>query len=1342
MANTIVLCENNQSMEDENNDLEDGEIEDDDDDVIIESEIPPKDSTNPPKSEAKNDNKKETVNSEGIVSVDLSKNDKDKDKDSRSSRRERRAERADRHKSRKRNSAEAEDDWAGNVEKAIASIIKKEKKSGKTDDELSEEDESSDEKRRGKKRRRREKERRKKRRKSVEEKVPDILPPRYPSPPEDEIDEDEMLCIRGGSPKPVAAPLPLVPPPIIMSPLPFPEDGPFGPNQFDMYDSGSSEYDSDYQDRKRSFERDRDRKRDRDKKREGSRRDRKSKSDKNRERRPEKNRPVLQDSNSICLFYMQGKCHKGEECQYSHAAMPPMKLELCKFYLMDCCAKRDKCLYMHSEFPCKYYHTGLRCVQGERGQCKFAHGGPLNENLKQVLLKHLESAPKEILGDFPRLSREGAHSLVNATQKKLNHEYNNDGNNTSSSTSGIPSLFDINVSIPKELVSNLNDQENKCNDNNHKGTTKSPRSRPSRWGSEKEQVDVSQLVAQMNQQQSNYNNVPQSVFDNLNAQDQQKIQMYNMSFKFPGFYSDKGDQDMRIVSNGDVDMRALPPTLPKPINVDSDSQNNDTDHTNPPSPETHSENKIRDNVEKTEEEKALTDQDMRLLPTLLPAPLPTVTNENSSPSTMKNYVQAENHAESDNGLEEERDLEIDEPPEDESLKIDMNDDDEPENSPIKQEKNETDDLPSNLPLKQRELFMRIKAQQKENLFKEEKNESDDDIGQDENWYSDEDDEENSAPLSNVLKNLGNKDNNETKKSEQKNLKDVDLRPAEIKPGVIEPLTLQSGSNLMNKLSELSKVDISAEVTKLLSLVKNQANQSLQQSTNSTTNSSTTTTTTPLLDPRSQSSQDPRDPRHRGSSNTENKATDSKTTSSSSSTVNSDPRMKRKTSSDSRESTTKIIPKISIYELGTIDRSTSPTENRQDTDLRNLSDVRMRDSDLRVSNYGDTDLRPGGRSDVDLRQLNLPFKPIENYVPATEIEASISSHPPIPYRVHVCYIPRPDYSGLKLSAKDAQSSADPRIRKIFRLSTTPKVINEIASPEPSTPASPPSSQSTQSNPSILSPKSSDPRRADPRMQRKLSNTEPKDVSQPQQQQTTSNIPLEQMAMINGTNLDYNQQMQLLQNSTFYQGLNNNQKLILNQAISSQKSEQNSLQNDPILAAVLANLGLTNNPLNTNSILNPALGLMSLLNLSSNLNTPLVQPSLLGPGPTPLMANLGALGPSNDFNMGGFGVPGNQGTGLLGHSPYQNNMSGPPGNDFQFNNDQFFGGMEFGNNGGNKRNDRGYRGDRQNRRGRGGGGGGGNWNSGSGGRHGGNNRGNFQSRSARSNNRTNNRSRTPP
>lgn len=55
---------------------------------------------------------------------------------------------------------------------------------------------------------------------------------------------------------------------------------------------------------------------------------------------------------------MEGKCSRGSDCPYSHAALPPRKMELCKFYLMDCCAKKEKCLYLHKDFPCKFFHTG------------------------------------------------------------------------------------------------------------------------------------------------------------------------------------------------------------------------------------------------------------------------------------------------------------------------------------------------------------------------------------------------------------------------------------------------------------------------------------------------------------------------------------------------------------------------------------------------------------------------------------------------------------------------------------------------------------------------------------------------------------------------------------------------------------------------------------------------------------------------------------------------------------------------------------------------------------------------------------------------------------------------
>ena len=101
---------------------------------------------------------------------------------------------------------------------------------------------------------------------------------------------------------------------------------------------------------------------------------------------------------------------------FSHDAEPPKIMELCKFYLFERCAKREKCLYLHKGFPCKYFHTGQRCLDTDE-TCIFSHS-PLNEETRAILLKHLESAPKEILGDFPRMTRNQAMQLIYNTEAK------------------------------------------------------------------------------------------------------------------------------------------------------------------------------------------------------------------------------------------------------------------------------------------------------------------------------------------------------------------------------------------------------------------------------------------------------------------------------------------------------------------------------------------------------------------------------------------------------------------------------------------------------------------------------------------------------------------------------------------------------------------------------------------------------------------------------------------------------------------------------------------------------------------------------------------------------------
>lgn len=140
--------------------------------------------------------------------------------------------------------------------------------------------------------------------------------------------------------------------------------------------------------------------------------------ERHRERnRRDKDKRKQPKSNEICSLFMQGKCPKSpENCMFSHDAEPPKIMELCKFYLFERCAKKEKCLYLHKGFPCKYFHTGTRCLDSAE-TCKFSHE-PLTDEIRAILLKHLEMAPKEILGDFPRMSRDQAYQCVMITEAK------------------------------------------------------------------------------------------------------------------------------------------------------------------------------------------------------------------------------------------------------------------------------------------------------------------------------------------------------------------------------------------------------------------------------------------------------------------------------------------------------------------------------------------------------------------------------------------------------------------------------------------------------------------------------------------------------------------------------------------------------------------------------------------------------------------------------------------------------------------------------------------------------------------------------------------------------------
>lgn len=134
---------------------------------------------------------------------------------------------------------------------------------------------------------------------------------------------------------------------------------------------------------------------------------------------------------------------------------------------MECCAKRDKCLYLHGDFPCKYYYLGMK--NHDQDNCKFSHGKPLSDQMRTILLKHLETAPKEILGDFPRLKTENAMNMLNIQHQKLLKEFGMDVPITPNAQvmPRIPSLMEVATKQPKLNNDSLNQLHRHIDKNQH-----------------------------------------------------------------------------------------------------------------------------------------------------------------------------------------------------------------------------------------------------------------------------------------------------------------------------------------------------------------------------------------------------------------------------------------------------------------------------------------------------------------------------------------------------------------------------------------------------------------------------------------------------------------------------------------------------------------------------------------------------------------------------------------------------------------------------------------------------------------------------------------------------------
>ncbi|XP_011093751.1 uncharacterized protein LOC105173629 [Sesamum indicum] len=119
------------------------------------------------------------------------------------------------------------------------------------------------------------------------------------------------------------------------------------------------------------------------------------KKKKERIKRAEKNRklgvkrlklqPVLKPkTKAYCRHYLQGRCHEGDKCKFSHDTVPLTKSKPCGHFARHSCMKGDDCPFDHqlSKYPCNNYASNGFCSRGS--DCLFSHEIPAKQSFSMA----------------------------------------------------------------------------------------------------------------------------------------------------------------------------------------------------------------------------------------------------------------------------------------------------------------------------------------------------------------------------------------------------------------------------------------------------------------------------------------------------------------------------------------------------------------------------------------------------------------------------------------------------------------------------------------------------------------------------------------------------------------------------------------------------------------------------------------------------------------------------------------------------------------------------------------------------------------------------------------------